>query len=48
MIGLHISIPVSTIYTDDFSVWTAGRPVGVPFTVDVQVRYPEELIRYSY
>ncbi|XP_014674883.1 PREDICTED: transmembrane protein 231-like [Priapulus caudatus] len=38
---------VTTRYDADYSVWVRGRGSGMPFTITITVRYPEESVTYT-
>lgn len=35
---------VSTVYSDEYTVWKKGRPIDNKFVINATIKYPEETI----
>ena len=39
---------VTAFFSDEYPVWRTGRAPDQPFTVECEIRFPEETIKYPF
>ncbi len=49
---MHALVPilfvVTAFFSDEYPVWRTGRAPDQPFTVECEIRFPEETIKYPF